>query len=280
MIPHGQSPRRLQRSRAAMRIVAIALLVSMGAYAAALGAVYWRQEAILFEPTVLPPSHTFAIADTREVRIEVVGATLSALHLRLPNPKGVVFFLHGNVGNLASWFTDPAFYRSVNYDLFMIDYRGYGKSTGHIESEAQLRADVRRAWDWLAPHYAGKPHVIYGRSLGSALAAGLAAEVQPALTVLVSPYCSMGELARLHYPLIPAWLLRYPLSTCSDVAALRTPLLLLHGEQDMFIPITQSEQIRARAPRAELVRIAGASHNDLHRFDAYRQSLIAHLRAL
>lgn len=280
MIPDARRPRWLQRSRAAMRIAAMAVVLPMGACATALGAVYWRQEAILFEPTVLPPSHTFAIADTREVRIEVDGATLSALHLRLPNPKGVIFFLHGNGGNLATWFTNPAFYRSVNYDLFMIDYRGYGKSTGRIQSEAQLRVDVRRAWDWVAPRYAGKPNVIYGRSLGSALAGGLAAEVQPALTVLVSPYCSMSELARLHYPLIPAWLLRYPLSTCSDVARLHTPLLLLHGEQDMLIPITQSEQIRAQAPQAELVRVAGAGHNDVHRFDGYTQSLIAHLSAL
>ncbi len=179
--------------------------------ATALGAVYWHQEALLFQPAPLPKSHSFAIPDTREVSIEVEGATLSALHLRVPNPKGVVFFLHGNGGNLASWFTNPGFYRRVNYDLFMIDYRGYGKSTGRIESEGQLRADVRRAWDWVAPQYAGKANVIYGRSLGSALAGGLAAEIQPALTILVSPYCSMAELARLHYPLIPTALLRYPL---------------------------------------------------------------------
>jgi len=280
MIPHGRPARWLKRSGAAIRIAAIAIVAPMGACATALGAVYWRQEALLFEPAPLSPSHAFAIADTREVRIEVDGATLSALHLRLPNPKGVVFFLHGNGGNLASWFTNPAFYRGVNYDLFMIDYRGYGKSTGHIDSEAQLRADVRRAWDWVAPHYAGKPNVIYGRSLGSALASGLAAEVQPALTVLVSPYCSMAELARLHYPLIPTWLLRYPLSTCDDADRVRTPLLLLHGDRDSLIPITQSEEIQARAPQAELVRIPGAGHADVHRFDAYTQSLIGHLRSL
>jgi uncharacterized protein len=220
------------------------------------------------------------MADTREVRIPVEGATLSALHLTLPHPRGLVFFLHGNGGNLASWFTNPAFYRGINFDLFMIDYRGYGKSGGRIESEAQLRADVRRAWDWVAPHYAGKPRVIYGRSLGSALASGLAAEVQPDLTILVSPYCSMAELARQHYPLVPTALLRYPLATCDDVARLRTPLLLLHGGQDAIIPFAHSEEIRARAPRAELVRIPAAGHNDIHLFDAYTQALIRRLGAL
>ena len=94
-----------------------------------------------------------------------------ALHLRLPAPKGVVFFLHGNGGSLESWFINPEFYRRANYDLFMIDYRGYGKSTGQIESEAQLRADVRAAWATVAPQYAGRKVVFYGRSLGTGLAA-------------------------------------------------------------------------------------------------------------
>ena len=280
MTLHPHPPYRSQRGRAAARVTALASAAVMAVCATALGAVYWHQEALLFQPAPLPKCHSFAIPDTREVSIEVDGATLSALHLTLPNPKGVVFFLHGNGGNLASWFTSPGFYRHVNYDLFMIDYRGYGKSTGRIESEAQLRADVRRAWDWVAPRYAGKANVIYGRSLGSALASGLAAEVQPALTILVSPYCSMGDLARLHYPLIPTVLLRYPLSTCDDAARLRSPLLLLHGEQDAIIPIAQSKQIRARAPLAELVAIAGAGHNDVHRFDAYTEVLVQHLRAL
>jgi hypothetical protein len=245
-----------------------------------LGAVYWQQESLLFAPEPLPADHVFSIADATEVRIDVPGATLSALHLRLPDPKGVVFFLHGNGGNLSTWFTSSEFYRRANFDLFMLDYRGYGKSTGRIESEAQLRADVRAAWGWLAPRYAGKPAVVYGRSLGSALAAGLAAEVRPALTVLVSPYCSMGELARLHYPLLPTMLLRYPLSTCDDVAALHSPLLLLHGEQDALIPIVHSERILARASGAELVRVPGAGHGDVHGFDIYTEALMRRLALL
>lgn len=90
----------------------------------------------------------------------------------------------------------------------------------------------------------------------------------------------MSELARLHYPLIPTALPRYPLSTCDDVARLRLPLLLLHGEQDAIIPIAQSEQILARAPSAELVPIAGAGHDDVNRFDTYTEVLFQRLRAL
>ena len=216
----------------------------------------------------------------REVRIDVDGATLSALHLKLPQPRGVVFFLHGNSGNLATWFTNSDFYRKANYDLFMLDYRGYGKSSGRIESEAQLRADVRAAWDRVAPQYAGKRKVIYGRSLGTGLASGLAAQVQSDLTILVSPYCSMGELMHRYYPLLPAAVLRYPLATCGDVGQIHGRLLLVHGEEDALIPISQSERVLTFAPRATLLRIPGAAHNDVHQFGTYTDALLQTLRSL
>lgn len=250
------------------------------AYLGLLALVYWKQEALIFAPQPLAPDHVFTIDDAREARIPVPGASLSALHLRLPAPRGLVFFLHGNGGNLESWFVNADFYRAANFDLFMLDYRGYGKSGGRIESEAQLRADVRAAWESVAPAYAGKPIVIVGRSLGSALAAGLAARVQPEATVLASPYCSMGELARLHYPFLPAALLRYPLDTCADVPRITGPLLLLHGEADTLVPIGQSERILARTPQARLVRVPGAGHNDLHRHTAYLEALRKQLAAL
>src|SRR6267378_4894014 len=132
-----------------------------------LGLVYLRQEKLIFFPEPLPADFPLAIPDVEQVLIRVDGATLLALHLKLPRPKGVVFFLHGNAGNLADWFVDTPLYRSANFDLFMIDYRGYGKSSGRIESEEQLHADVRKAWDIVAPLYAGKRIVIYGRSLGT-----------------------------------------------------------------------------------------------------------------
>ncbi|HEX4859317.1 MAG TPA: hypothetical protein VFV17_09870, partial [Usitatibacteraceae bacterium] len=106
--------------RAARSLVFIAASV----YAGLCALIYGFQEKLIFRPAPLPESHAFAIADTTEVMVRVDGAELSALHFRLPNPTGLVFFLHGNGGNLASWLTSTDFYRRANYDLFMIDYRG------------------------------------------------------------------------------------------------------------------------------------------------------------
>jgi uncharacterized protein len=268
------------RSYRAWRLAAAIAAIALALYATTLAWIYVNQEALLFHPAPLASDYDFVLPGVQEVRVEVEGATLSALHLRLPQPKGVVFFLHGNGGNLKTWFTSAAFYRRANYDLFMLDYRGYGKSTGHIESEAQLRADVRKAWDQIAPLYAGKRIVIYGRSLGTALAAGLAAQVQPDLTILVSPYWNMEELVRIHFPLVPTMLLRYPLATNVDIRAIRNPILILHGQDDTTIPVTQGIRLQADAPQAEIVRVPGAGHGDVHRFAPYLDAINARLDAL
>jgi hypothetical protein len=254
----------------AARIAAVCFAL----YLAALAWLWFCQEKLLFAPDVLPVDYRLVkAADIHEVSIEVPGAKLSALHLQLPDPKGVVFFLHGNGGSLENWFVNPGYYRKANFDLFMFDYRGYGKSTGHIESEAQLRADVRAVWAGVAQQYAGKKVVVYGRSLGSGLAAGLSAELAngraPDLTVLVSSYTSMAALAAEHYSWVPQILLRYPMRTDQIVAQIRNPLLLIHGDKDPLIAPRHSDALKALVPQATLVLIPGAAHNDLQSFDAY-----------
>jgi pimeloyl-ACP methyl ester carboxylesterase len=240
-----------------------------GLYLLGLGVLWFGQERLLFHPEPLPADHRFRLGeDVHETWVEVPGARLNALHLRLPHPDGVVFFLHGNAGNLQSWFINPEFYRQLNLDLFMIDYRGYGKSSGRIESEAQLMADARAAWHAIAPRYAGKKRIVYGRSLGSGLAARLAAEVQPDLTVLVSPYESMQALAAEHYPWVPSFVLRYPLRTDLALPGIRGPLLLAHGALDTLIPVQHSQRLKAIAPHAELLIVPAAGHGDIHQFQA------------
>ncbi len=254
-------------------------------YAGSLGVLYVEQERLIFPATTLPADFRFQF-DQREqpfteVWIPVDGARLHALRFTQPNPRGVVFFLHGNAGNLDTWTTGIDFYRRVNYDLFIIDYRGYGKSTGRIESEAQLHADARAAYDVMAPLYRDKPIVIYGRSLGTALAASLARDVNPRLLVLVSPFTSLAAAAAQEYPWSPAWILKYPLRTDAIIGEIKSPILLMHGSDDKLIPMAHSERLKAlaRSP-TELLVIHGAGHNDIHKFPAYRDDLAARLIAI
>ncbi len=255
-----------------------ALLLAL-LYGLLLGLLWWGQERLLFQPQRLPDSHRFNVgADIAETWVDVPGARLNALHLRRPQPAGVVFFVHGNAGSLDNWFVDVDFYRRNNLDLFMFDYRGFGKSGGRIDSQAQLEADVRAAWASIAPRYAGLRTVFYGRSLGTALAAALAAEVRPDLLVLVSPYSSMRDVAALHYPWVPGALLRYPLRTDDALRRVQSPVLLAHGGRDTVIPPSHSLALQALSPQAQLLLVPEAGHNDIHEFPAYLDTLAAAIR--
>ncbi len=259
-------------------VVALAAVV----YGALLGYLYASQERLIFPATTLPADYQFRF-DQRfeEIKVPVPGGTLDALLFRQADPRGLVFYLHGNGGDLTTWTTGLDFYRRVNYDLFIIDYRGYGKSSGQIESEAQLHADVRAAWDTIAPRYRHVPIILFGRSLGTALATQLATQVDPALLVLVTPFTSLAAAATRRYPFAPDFLLKYPLRTDAIIGAVRSPVLLMAGTQDTLTPPADSVALKSlvRAP-VELLVVDGAHHNDIHEFPAYIDGLAERLSSV
>lgn len=263
-------------------------LPAMGAaaYTAALAWLWFRQERLLFEPAWLASDQPISSdADVREFSVAVPGARLSVARLQLPDPHGVVFYLHGNSGNLRKWFVGLDAFREMNFDVVMMDYRGYGKSTGQIESEEQLRADVRAVWNAIAQDYAGRRIVISGQSLGTALAAGLSAELcaagcVPDLTLLISPYSSMRALADERYPWVPARILRYPLATVDHARLVTGPVMLVHGDRDRLIGLHHSEAICKVLPGCRLLCVEGAGHGDVHQFPSFRQGVAAALVGL
>lgn len=259
---------------------------ALACYALVLAFLWWRQESLLFFPVPLAADHPLARApDVHERTVDVPGARLSVLHLQRPGARGVVFFLHGNAGNLQGWFSDADLYRDAGFDLVMPDYRGFGKSTGRITSAQELREDVRAVWSQVAPQYRGRKVVLYGRSLGTGLAADLAQELSargqaPDLTVLVSPYTSFRALAAEFYPWVPGALLRYPLETEKHLPGIGGPVLLVHAEQDRLIGAHHAQRLRQVLPSSRLLVVPAADHNDLHQSPVYRRELQRALRAL
>lgn len=261
------------------KLFVVLLLASALLWLGAMGWLWRQQEHLLFAPEVLAQDHAFTQADTQEEWVNVPGARLHALHMRQPlvngqrHTKGIVFYLHGNAGNVASWYTNHDFWHRSGYDLFMLDYRGFGKSSGHIENEAQLHDDVMRAWRQVEPEYAGLKHVIFGRSLGTGLAARLATQVHSDLLVLVSPYQSIEAMATAHYPWVPSTVLRYPMHTDEWLPHISSRVVMFHGDQDALIPITHAQALQARQPAAQLIRIEGAGHGDIQSYPAYTLAL-------
>lgn len=281
---------RAGRSRAARWSLATLGLFAL-LYVAAVVTVWARQESLLFRPVPTPFTQALATApDVSEMRVTVEGAEISVLRLRRPQPRAVVFYLHGNAGNLERWFVDLDFYRAANVDLVMMDYRGFGKSTGRIESQAQLLEDARAVLRVMDVSYRQLPLVLMGRSLGTGLAAALAAHGKagaeglraPALTVLISPYTSMRELSAEKYPWVPVGpLLRYPLPTEAWLGASGGPVLIVHGDADTLIPPAHARRLAdVLGARARLVMIPGGTHSNVHESPLARDAIQAALAAL
>ena len=261
-----------------MVVVKLLLVVILG-FVAGCGAFYFRQESMIFYPETLPADFQYSFpARFDEVTLSSDGVAINALHFKTENPKGVVVYFHGNAGNLSSWGEVALDFTRLNYDVFIPDYRGYGKSTGKIQSEAMLHRDAAVAYDYLRKRYNENQIIVYGRSIGTGIAVHLARETRPRMVILESPMFNMRDLAKYHYPLIPsaliASILKYQLRTDLWIADVRCPVYLFHGTIDDIVPYSSSERlIKLTKTESRLITIPGGGHNNLSEFALYREEL-------
>jgi fermentation-respiration switch protein FrsA (DUF1100 family) len=178
---------------------------------------------------------------------------------------GHVLLCHGNAGNVGDRVLHAALLTRAGFDVLLFDYRGYGRSTGR-PSEDGTNRDARAAREVLLRMANADPaRVIYlGESLGGAVALDLALEFPPAGLVLQSAFTSVRDMARRHYPLIPAGLVPDAYPSLRRIADLRAPLLVLHGEHDEIVPLMDGEALYEAAPEPKELRVLeGVGHNDL-----------------
>jgi pimeloyl-ACP methyl ester carboxylesterase len=205
------------------------------------------------------------------------GTQLSGLLFKADSTKGLVFFLHGNGGSLTDWGQLATTYTSLGYVVFMLDYRGYGKSMGSISSQTQLLNDVETAYQKVLTRYAERSVIIAGYSLGTGPATWLAARHQPKMLLLHAPYYNMADIAAHTikvWPLLPGFLLRYPLQTNMFIKQVTAPVTLVHGDHDNLIPYNSSVRLQALCkPGSQLITIHGGGHNGLLITPQYQQFL-------
>lgn len=234
----------------------------------------------MFRPEPLAADFRFEFPQKfSEVSLPVDGATLSALHFTTNDPKGVVLFFHGNAGSLRRWGDVAESFTLRGYDLFIFDYRGYGKSSGKIASEQQLIDDAEQVYQYVRQRYAPQHIVVYGRSLGTGLAAQIALRHAPKMLILETPYVSLKDLTAQFYPLVPGFLLKYPMRTDLALPQIKSPIYLFHGTADAVIPYESSQRLLPliQSPK-ELVTIPNGAHNGLRLTPIYNAALDRFLR--
>ena len=226
------------------------------------------QEKLLFYPRSLPADLTFSAPagapfSLTEIRLPVAGAELSGAHLALPRPRGALLFLHGNAGALDNWLPTVAPLTGLGWDVYVFDYRGFGKSSGHIRSQAELLADSEAMFARVRADFPAGPIVPVGYSIGRGLAAHLAQRERLPTVILLAPYFSLAELVREKAPWLPSFLLRYPLPSADYLAAAPGTVTLIHGTADSLIPPAHSQRLQKRlGARARLVLLP-ADHQSL-----------------
>ncbi len=236
---------------------------------------YFGQERFIFTPDRDPAGVSYDFGwPVEEIFLPVTDATLHTLWFRVDHPRGVVIYFHGNGGSLKQWGDRALTLAQRGYEVVMADYRGYGQSTGFISNEEQLFADARTVYNWARERYPERQIVLYGSSLGTAFASRLAAEYQPRLLVLESPFYSLEELAGWYMPLVPTMLLKYPLRSHDWIGQVRCPVIIFHGTDDVIIPYDHAERL-ATLVQAPLTfyRIEGGGHVDFAQYRVYQTAL-------
>ena len=239
--------------------------------------VYFIQEHLLFFPKKLPANYTFHFQppfEERQIRMND-GTLLHGLLFKGDTTKGLVFYLHGNAGALDTWGEVAATYTRLHYDVFIFDYRGFGKSGGRISSQAQFYEDAQTVYDNLKKVYPENKITILGYSIGTGTAAKLAAVNHPQRLILQAPYYSMTDMAKHQYPFLPSFLLKYPFPTYQYVQATTAPITIFHGDRDEVI-YYESSAVKLKAclkPTDTLITLHGQGHNGMSANEDYLVAL-------
>lgn len=261
-----------------MKGTVVVIGVVLGLYVALCAVLYFKQESLLFFPTRLPASYPFHFSGEFEERWTTAtdSTRLHGLLFKAPESKGLVYYLHGNGGALDSWGEVAATYTALHYDVFLLDYRGYGKSGGSITSQAQLLSDAQAAYQQLIPQYSEQRMIVLGYSLGTGLATWLATQQHPKMLILQAPYFSMRDMAARNYPFVPRFVLRYPLLTNELIGRVKAPIVLFHGNRDAVISYDSSVRLKALLkPSDRFVTLRGAGHIGMTDNAQYRKELAA-----
>jgi fermentation-respiration switch protein FrsA (DUF1100 family) len=176
-----------------------------------------------------------------------------------------VIAFNGNAGNRGMRAPLAHAFAEQGVATFLFDYRGYGDNPG-TPSEAGLARDARAARAYVVGRSDTDANrlVYFGESLGAAVALGLATEAAPRALILRSPFTSLVDIGRHHYPYLPVrWMLRDRYPSLENIARVRSPIMVIAGGRDGIIPAEQSKRLYAAAPEPKrLLLIEGADHND------------------
>jgi pimeloyl-ACP methyl ester carboxylesterase len=234
-------------------------------------ALYFLQDYILFHPVTLKRDHNYDFPEKhKDINIPITETSnLNIVQFFSTDilTKGVVLYFHGNKKNISWYAKYPPYFTKYGYEVWIIDYPGFGKSTGKLTEQT--------LYDWsnymymlARSRFSADSIIIYGKSMGTGIAAHLAS-IQPCKKlILETPYYDYPSVIKHHIPIYPVdWMLHYKIPTNLYLEKVTAPITIFHGTGDYIIPYKNAERLRpVLKPGDEFVTIKGGSHNDLYKF--------------
>jgi hypothetical protein len=239
--------------------------------------LYYLQDYFLFKPEKLPKDFNFFYENqtVSEYNIETRdGAIINGLHFSVEKPRGVVLYLKGNSKSIKGWGKFAVDFTRNNYDVIMVDYRGFGKSTGK-RSQKAIKHDLQFIYNKIREKVREKYIIIYGRSMGSGFATKLASMNSPKMLILDAPYYSLTKVTGRYMPFMPlSVILKYPMPTYKWLKYVKCPIYIIHGTKDKLIPFSSSVKLSQVNPKlTRLHPIIDGGHKNLNNFESYHKIL-------
>ena len=240
-------------------------------------ALYYLQEYFLFKPEKLPKDFQFLYENQVVEEYNLVtrdGASINGLHFKVKSPKGVVLYLKGNSKSIKGWGKFAVDFTCNNYDVIMVDYRGFGKSTGK-RSQKAIKHDLQYIYNKIRERVSEEYIILYGRSMGSGFATKLASMNNPKMLILDAPYYSLTKVTGRYMPFMPlSIILRYPMPTYKWLKYVNCPIRIIHGTQDKLIPFKSSVKLSQIQPKkTRLYPVIGGGHKNMNTFEEYHKIL-------
>ncbi len=252
-------------------------LIVLGIYLGVSILLYFLQDYLMFKPEKLEKDFQFHYEnqEIEEYNVETRdGAIINGLRFKVKDPKGIVFYLKGNSKSIKGWGKFAVDFTRHGYDVLMIDYRGFGKSTGSRTQKA-IKRDLQVVYNKIKENVDEKYIILYGRSLGSGFAAKLASTNSPRVLILDAPYYSLSKVAKRYMPFMPlSLLIKFPMPTYKWLRYVQCPIHIVHGTDDKLIPYKTSVKLSKIKPKqTTLHSIIGGGHKNLNTFESYHKIL-------
>lgn len=237
--------------------------------------LYFVQDKILFHPKALSKDYPFQFEQPfEELNISLGKENLSIIKFKSSKErKGIVLFFHGNMKNVEHYKKYPQYFLRNRCDVWMIDYPGFGKTTGK-RSEKIIYEQALMMYNLAEKEIHYDSIIVYGKSIGTGIASYVAANKNCRQLILETPYYSIQSIARHYFPVYPLnSMIKYSFPVNNYLKEVKAPVIILHGTNDKIVPYKQSKRLKKENRGIHLITIEKGKHNDLSDFALFHSTI-------